>query len=96
MALPIPAVWGRNRALDGARFSGAVVTAIAVPYVAWPGAPRVETRRRRICPSAHHPGVADRVIVLEQGSVRQQGTLAELVATEGSLLGELYDLTQVR
>ncbi|MGW4759542.1 hypothetical protein [Streptomyces chartreusis] len=40
--------------------------------------------------------MADRVIVLEQGSVRQQGTLAELVATEGSLLGELYDLTQVR
>lgn len=40
--------------------------------------------------------MADRVIVLDQGTVREQGTFDELVATEGSLLGELYALAQDR
>ncbi|MEV5279768.1 ABC transporter ATP-binding protein [Streptomyces sp. NPDC006692] len=40
--------------------------------------------------------MADRVIVLDQGSVREQGSFDELVATEGSLLGELYALAQDR
>ncbi|MFE7186148.1 ATP-binding cassette domain-containing protein [Streptomyces erythrochromogenes] len=40
--------------------------------------------------------MADRVIVLEQGAVREQGSFDELVATEGSLLGELYALAQDR
>ncbi|MCX4682163.1 ABC transporter ATP-binding protein/permease [Streptomyces sp. NBC_01433] len=40
--------------------------------------------------------MADRVIVLDQGTVREQGSFDELVATEGSLLGELYALAQDR
>ncbi|MFD4635082.1 ATP-binding cassette domain-containing protein [Streptomyces sp. NPDC058284] len=40
--------------------------------------------------------MADRVIVLDQGRIREQGSFAELVATEGSLLGELYALAQDR
>ncbi|MFI7323032.1 ATP-binding cassette domain-containing protein [Streptomyces venezuelae] len=40
--------------------------------------------------------MADRVVVLEQGAVREQGSFEELVATEGSLLGELYALAQDR
>ncbi|MER6456505.1 ABC transporter ATP-binding protein [Streptomyces sp900105245] len=40
--------------------------------------------------------MADRVIVLDQGTVREQGCFDDLVATEGSLLGELYALAQDR
>ncbi|MEV0254553.1 ABC transporter ATP-binding protein [Streptomyces sp. NPDC050732] len=40
--------------------------------------------------------MADRVIVLDRGAIREQGTFDELVATEGSLLGELYALAQDR
>ncbi|MEV4333636.1 ABC transporter ATP-binding protein [Streptomyces sp. NPDC049597] len=40
--------------------------------------------------------MADRVIVLDQGTIREQGSFDELVATEGSLLGELYALAQDR
>ncbi|WP_055566901.1 ATP-binding cassette domain-containing protein [Streptomyces atriruber] len=40
--------------------------------------------------------MADRVVVLDRGAVREQGTFDELVATEGSLLGELYALAQDR
>lgn len=40
--------------------------------------------------------MADRVIVLDQGTVREQGPFDELVATEGSLVSELYALTQDR
>ncbi|MFJ2774718.1 ATP-binding cassette domain-containing protein [Streptomyces sp. NPDC087300] len=40
--------------------------------------------------------MADRVIVLERGSIREQGTFDDLIATEGSLLGELYALSQDR
>ncbi|MFI6528241.1 ATP-binding cassette domain-containing protein [Streptomyces uncialis] len=40
--------------------------------------------------------MADRVIVLDQGAIREQGSFDELVATEGSLLGELYALAQDR
>ncbi|MFE4057929.1 ATP-binding cassette domain-containing protein [Streptomyces sp. NPDC059096] len=40
--------------------------------------------------------MADRVIVLEEGCIREQGTFDDLVATEGSLLGELYALAQDR
>ncbi|MFJ9821183.1 ATP-binding cassette domain-containing protein [Streptomyces sp. NPDC101151] len=40
--------------------------------------------------------MADRVIVLDQGTVREQGSYDELVASEGSLLGELYALAQDR
>ncbi|WP_435058083.1 ATP-binding cassette domain-containing protein [Streptomyces sp. bgisy060] len=40
--------------------------------------------------------MADRVIVLDQGTVREEGSFDELVATEGSLLGELYALAQDR
>ncbi|MGW2082982.1 ATP-binding cassette domain-containing protein [Streptomyces sp. NPDC001939] len=40
--------------------------------------------------------MADRVIVLDQGRIREQGSFDELVATEGSLLGELYALAQDR
>ncbi|MEJ8640129.1 ABC transporter ATP-binding protein [Streptomyces sp. MS2.AVA.5] len=40
--------------------------------------------------------MADRVIVLDQGTVREQGSFDELVATEGSLLGELYALAKDR
>ncbi|WP_329202897.1 MULTISPECIES: ABC transporter ATP-binding protein [unclassified Streptomyces] len=40
--------------------------------------------------------MADRVIVLDRGTVREQGSFDELVATEGSLLGELYALAQDR
>ncbi len=40
--------------------------------------------------------MADRVVVLEHGRIREQGTFDGLVATEGSLLGELYALAQDR
>ncbi|MFJ9942844.1 ATP-binding cassette domain-containing protein [Streptomyces erythrochromogenes] len=40
--------------------------------------------------------MADRVIVLDQGAVREQGSFDELVSTEGSLLAELYALAQDR
>ena len=40
--------------------------------------------------------MADRIIVLDQGSIREEGTFDELVAAEGSLLGELYALAQDR
>jgi ABC-type multidrug transport system fused ATPase/permease subunit len=40
--------------------------------------------------------MADRVIVLDQGTVREQGSFDDLVATEGSLLGELYALAKDR
>ncbi|MFG2603148.1 ATP-binding cassette domain-containing protein [Streptomyces sp. NPDC048514] len=40
--------------------------------------------------------MADRVIVIDKGAVREQGSFDELVATEGSLLGELYALAQDR
>lgn len=40
--------------------------------------------------------MADRVIVLDQGTVREQGSFDDLVATEGSLLGGLYALAQDR
>ncbi|MEU5690118.1 ABC transporter [Streptomyces venezuelae] len=40
--------------------------------------------------------MADRVIVLDQGAIREQGSFDELIATEGSLLGELYALAQDR
>ncbi|MDN0199999.1 ABC transporter ATP-binding protein [Streptomyces sp. S.PNR 29] len=40
--------------------------------------------------------MADRVIVLDQGRIREQGSFDELIATEGSLLGELYALAQDR
>ncbi|MGW1617338.1 hypothetical protein ACWCQZ_50240 [Streptomyces sp. NPDC002285] len=40
--------------------------------------------------------MADRVIVLDQGTVREQGSFDDLVATEGSLLSELYALAQDR
>ena len=40
--------------------------------------------------------MADRIIVLDQGTVREQGAFDDLVATEGSLLGELYALSQDR
>ncbi|MEU3342326.1 ABC transporter ATP-binding protein [Streptomyces sp. NPDC006668] len=40
--------------------------------------------------------MADRVIVLDQGRIREQGSFDKLIATEGSLLGELYALAQDR
>ncbi|MEU6273280.1 hypothetical protein ABZ871_12875 [Streptomyces populi] len=40
--------------------------------------------------------MVDRVIVLDRGRVREEGTFDALVATEGSLLGELYALAQDR
>jgi len=40
--------------------------------------------------------LADRIIVLENGRIREQGTFDELIATEGSLLSELYALAQDR
>ncbi|MFF8407749.1 ATP-binding cassette domain-containing protein [Streptomyces sp. NPDC015684] len=40
--------------------------------------------------------MADRVIVLDRGTVREQGSFDELIATEGSLLAELYALSQDR
>ena len=40
--------------------------------------------------------IADRVIVLDHGRIREQGTFDELVATEGSLLAELHALAQER
>ncbi|MDF3301401.1 ABC transporter ATP-binding protein [Streptomyces sp. K1PA1] len=40
--------------------------------------------------------MADRVIVLDRGRVREQGRFEDLVAAEGSLLGELYALSQER
>lgn len=40
--------------------------------------------------------MADRVIVPDQGTVREQGSFDELVETEGSLLGELYALAKDR
>ncbi len=47
---------------------------------------------RRGCRAECH----DRVIVLDQGTVREQGSFDELVAADGSLLGELYALAQDR
>ncbi|MFF3849346.1 ATP-binding cassette domain-containing protein [Streptomyces sp. NPDC002328] len=40
--------------------------------------------------------MADRVVVLDQGRIREQGRFEDLVATEGSLLGELHALAQDR
>ncbi|MFM9705560.1 hypothetical protein [Streptomyces galilaeus] len=40
--------------------------------------------------------MADRVIVLDQGTIREHGSFDDLIATEGSLLGELYALAQDR
>ncbi|MFJ1895831.1 MULTISPECIES: ATP-binding cassette domain-containing protein [unclassified Streptomyces] len=40
--------------------------------------------------------MADRVIVRDRGRIREEGTFDALVATEGSLLGELYALAQDR
>jgi ATP-binding cassette, subfamily B, bacterial len=40
--------------------------------------------------------MADRIIVLDKGRIREEGTFEELVNTEGSLLGELYALSQDR
>ncbi|MFH8492113.1 ATP-binding cassette domain-containing protein [Streptomyces longisporoflavus] len=40
--------------------------------------------------------MADRVIVLEHGRIREEGTFDALVAAEGSLLGELYALARDR
>ncbi|MDH6522540.1 ABC-type hemin transport system ATPase subunit [Streptomyces sp. SAI-135] len=40
--------------------------------------------------------MAHRVIVLDQGRIREQGSFDELIATEGSQLGELYALAQDR
>ncbi|MFG2479210.1 ABC transporter ATP-binding protein [Streptomyces fagopyri] len=40
--------------------------------------------------------MADRVIVLDQGRIREQGRFEDLVATEGSLLGELHALSRDR
>ncbi|WP_328580445.1 ABC transporter ATP-binding protein [Streptomyces sp. NBC_00370] len=40
--------------------------------------------------------MADRVIVLDHGRIREEGTFNALVATEGSLLGELHALAQDR
>ncbi|WUP40133.1 ABC transporter ATP-binding protein/permease [Streptomyces sp. NBC_00259] len=40
--------------------------------------------------------MADRVIVLDQGRIREEGTFDSLVQTEGSLLAELYALAQDR
>ncbi|MGJ5893564.1 ABC transporter [Streptomyces sp. V2] len=40
--------------------------------------------------------MADRILVLDQGRIREQGTFDDLVTTEGSLLAELYALSQDR
>ncbi|MER6223506.1 ABC transporter ATP-binding protein [Streptomyces sp900105755] len=40
--------------------------------------------------------LADWVIALEDGRIREQGTFDQLIATEGSLVGELYALAQDR
>ncbi|MFI1766190.1 ATP-binding cassette domain-containing protein [Streptomyces sp. NPDC020800] len=40
--------------------------------------------------------MADRVIVLDRGRIREEGRFEDLVATEGSLLGELHALAQDR
>lgn len=40
--------------------------------------------------------MADRIVVLDQGRIREQGTFEALLATEGSLLSELYALSQDR
>ncbi|MFJ3306890.1 ATP-binding cassette domain-containing protein [Streptomyces sp. NPDC086549] len=40
--------------------------------------------------------MADRVIVLDGGRIREQGRFEDLIATEGSLLGELHALSQDR
>ncbi|MEU0395573.1 hypothetical protein ABZ208_22855 [Streptomyces sp. NPDC006208] len=39
---------------------------------------------------------SDRIVVLDRGRIREQGTYDELVGSEGSLLGELYALSQDR
>ena len=40
--------------------------------------------------------MADRILVLDQGRIREQGTFDDLVTTEGSLLAELYALSRDR
>ncbi|QFZ73040.1 ATP-binding cassette domain-containing protein [Streptomyces fagopyri] len=40
--------------------------------------------------------MADRVVVLDQGRIREQGRFEDLVAAEGSLLGELHALSKDR
>ncbi|MEU1513888.1 ABC transporter ATP-binding protein [Streptomyces sp. NPDC005811] len=40
--------------------------------------------------------LADWIIALDKGRIREQGTFDELIATEGSLVGELYALAQDR
>lgn len=40
--------------------------------------------------------MADRVLVLDHGRIREEGSFDELVAADGSLLGELYELSQDR
>ncbi|MFE0508670.1 ATP-binding cassette domain-containing protein [Streptomyces sp. NPDC058964] len=40
--------------------------------------------------------MADRVVVLDRGRIREQGRFEDLIATEGSLLGELHALSQDR
>lgn len=59
-----------------------------------------ETARDRITIVVTHRldnvRMADRVIVLDQGRIREEGRFEDLVATEGSLLGELHALSQDR
>ncbi|MFF3906502.1 ATP-binding cassette domain-containing protein [Streptomyces sp. NPDC001848] len=40
--------------------------------------------------------MTDRVVVLDRGRIREQGRFEDLIATEGSLLGELHALAQDR
>ncbi|WP_078992861.1 ATP-binding cassette domain-containing protein [Streptomyces sp. MMG1121] len=40
--------------------------------------------------------MADRVVVLDRGRIREQGRYEDLIATKGSLLGELHALAQDR
>ncbi|GDY71326.1 hypothetical protein SAV31267_008110 [Streptomyces avermitilis] len=40
--------------------------------------------------------MADRVLVLDHGRIREEGSFDELVAADGSLLAELYELSQDR